>query len=587
MPFTAFAAPADVRLLIDVSGSMRQNDPQNLRAPALQIVNELIPLGTSAGVWLFAEQQEILATPAIVDADWKKRLRDRLARIHSRGRFTDIEGAIRAATADWTQAPAAGERHLIILTDGLVDISKDATESAASRERILSEQITALKTQGVKVHTIGLSNQIDEPLMRQLAKETDGWLEIAQDADSLQRLFLRMLEESAPPTTVPIAGNQFTIDEQVREFTLLAFRAQGGKTELITPTGERIRADQPLPDVKWRAELSYDLVTLANPKPGQWRILGVEDPDNRVVIVTALNIEAAPVPNAVMPGETVALESWLTEHGQPITRTDLLQLLNATCTLTPEFELPANAAAPVQVEEGEQPPAPRLAPTQLAMSFNPATNRFAATLQTQTLIPGVYRLDLVIDGGTFQRQLTQRLKIKDKPLTITYEQQLPSDIVPFAAILLRLAADQDVLDTLSVSGYLLARGPNGWSEVVELPKGKRFPLLIKIPIQRPGDYTVTSHFIANRLSGDMLEIQPEPCNVNFEFDAPPEPSATPEAPLSWGWLALYLLGGNALLGVALGLTWWLMVQRARPAAQDVIAKTAANSAGSGKRTSRS
>ncbi|MGQ9831671.1 MAG: vWA domain-containing protein [Thermochromatium sp.] len=558
------AAPADVRILIDVSGSMRQNDPRNLRAPALQLINELIPIGTLAGVWLFAEQTEVLIAPAPVDDAWKKRLAGRLSRIHSRGLFTDIERAIRTATEDWSKAPAEGERHLILFTDGLVDVSKNPDDSAASRARILSEQIEALKSMGVKVHAIGLSDQIDEPLMRLLATQTGGWLEIAQDAETLQRLFLRMLEQTAPPTTVPLQGNRFEIDDQVREFTMLAFRPEGGQTQLITPEGERLRASQLALGVNWRAEVGYDLVTIANPKPGQWRIRGVEDPDNRVVIVTDLNIEVGPVPNAVSSGESIPLESWLTDHGRPVRQGEFLELLAAKVVVTPDVEAPHPLPAP----DAASAPSPTLAAgstppavVEQTMTFEAAKARFVTLLQTQGIAPGVYRLDFIIDGGTFQRQITRHLKVKGAPLAIVYESQLPSKTDPLAAMRLRLNTEPDLVDPMSLSGYLLARGPDNWTEVVEIPKGKRFPLTVKIPVQQPGEYRITSYFMGRTLTGEPIEIQPEPGILNLDFAAPPRPTGlTCGDSISWPWLLVYVLGGNGLLGTLLALTWWLMAR---------------------------
>ncbi|QGU31899.1 vWA domain-containing protein [Thermochromatium tepidum] len=567
----ALAAPPDVRLVIDVSGSMRQTDPRNLRVPALQIVNELIPPGSICGVWLFAEQTEVLVAPAQVDAAWKKQLAGRLTRIHSRGLFTDIEGAIRTATQDWSKAPPEGERHLILLTDGLVDVSKDPADSAASRERILTEQIESLRSMGVKVHPIGLSDQIDEPLMRLLATQTGGWMEIVQEAALLQRVFLRVLEQSAPPTTVPIQGNRFQIDDQVREFTLLAFRPEGGQSQLTTPDGERIRADRPAPGVVWRSEAGYDLVTISNPKPGQWRIRGVEDPDNRVVILTDLGIEVAPVPNAVGLGESPKLESWLTDHNQQVTRPEVVGVLSAKVIVTsaPETPLPQPASGAIPATEaGLAPPTPgdqTLATDERIMVLDAANARFSTLLETQRLTPGFYRLDFVIDGGSFQRQLSRHLKIKGAPLGINYERKQPSEADPQAAMLLQLRAEPDLVDPSSLSGYLLARGPEGWTEVVEITKGKRFPLTVKIPIQQPGEYQVTSHFMGLGLTGEPIEVKPEPGVLNFDFAPPPQPTAPgPEGSISWGWLFIYVLGGNVWIGALLALTWWLMTRARSP-----------------------
>ncbi len=51
------AATSDVRVVIDVSGSMKQNDPQNLRAPGLRLLSGLLPPESAAGVWTFASGQ--------------------------------------------------------------------------------------------------------------------------------------------------------------------------------------------------------------------------------------------------------------------------------------------------------------------------------------------------------------------------------------------------------------------------------------------------------------------------------------------------------------------------------------------------
>ncbi len=561
---TALSAPADVRLLIDVSGSMRQNDPRNLRAPALQLINELIPAGSTAGVWLFAEQTEVLVPPTKVDDEWRKRLRGRLNRIHARGLFTDIEGAIRTATADWSQKPPEGERHLILLTDGLVDISKNPEDSAASRARILSEQIEMLKGLGARVHAIGLSDQIDEQLMRLLATQTGGWMEKAETAESLQRLFLRVLEQSAPPTTVPIKGNRFEIDDQVRELTVLTFRAEGSQTQLTTPEGERIRADQLLPGVRWRAEIGYDLITIANPKPGQWRIRGVEDPDNRVVIVTDLDIEAGPLPNTIAQGEGLRVETWLTDHQQPLRRLELLQLALASVQLTSE---PEPTQAPPKNPQENVPASPRSPNFEQPLPLDPQSARFGAELQTASLTPGVYRLDFLIDGGSFHRQISRRLKIRGAPLQASYESQLPSGVSAGgraqtqAAILVKLSADPDAVEPTSLFGYLITRGPHGFSEVIEIPKGRRFPLTIKIPVQQPGDYQITGQLMGHTLTGEPIQLQPEAGQLHLDFEPPKaaKPShQDSQEPFSWLGFLIYLLAGNALLASVLGPTWWLM-----------------------------
>ncbi|RQW02957.1 VWA domain-containing protein, partial [candidate division KSB1 bacterium] len=128
--------PADVRVLIDVSGSMKQNDPHNLRIPALKLLVNLMPPGAWAGVWLFAEQAQPLVPLERVDQNWQKQALALAAKIHSRGQRTDIEAALKKAALERQTADATSRRRLILLTDGLVDVGKEADKNAASKKRI-------------------------------------------------------------------------------------------------------------------------------------------------------------------------------------------------------------------------------------------------------------------------------------------------------------------------------------------------------------------------------------------------------------------------------------------------------------------
>ena len=42
---------SDVRVVVDISGSMKKNDPNNLRAPAVRMLVGLMPEEARTGVW--------------------------------------------------------------------------------------------------------------------------------------------------------------------------------------------------------------------------------------------------------------------------------------------------------------------------------------------------------------------------------------------------------------------------------------------------------------------------------------------------------------------------------------------------------
>lgn len=68
----ASAAVYDFRVVIDVSGSMKKTDPQNLRVPALKLINGLIPSGSRAGVWIFGKYVDMAVKWGEVNDNWRQ-----------------------------------------------------------------------------------------------------------------------------------------------------------------------------------------------------------------------------------------------------------------------------------------------------------------------------------------------------------------------------------------------------------------------------------------------------------------------------------------------------------------------------------
>ena len=86
---------SDVRVLIDVSGSMKQNDPNNLRAPALRMLVGLMPEDAKSGVWTFARFVNMLVPWRDVNDNWRDEAEKDSRQIHSYGLFTNIEQALK------------------------------------------------------------------------------------------------------------------------------------------------------------------------------------------------------------------------------------------------------------------------------------------------------------------------------------------------------------------------------------------------------------------------------------------------------------------------------------------------------------
>ena len=387
----------DVRVLIDISGSMRQNDPENLRRPALRMLAGLLQPGTRAGVWTFARRSNNLVPVAEVGPAWKKRVLGLSKQISSPGQFTNIEEVLDKASDDWGGDPASYARHLILLTDGMVDVSKQADESTQSRARIVEQLLPRLQADRVKVHTIALSERADHDLMRRLAAETGGWYQQVEQADELQRVFLRMFEKVGSPDTVPLEDNRFVVDGSVNEATVLLFSKPGAQPAVLqSPSGETY-TDSDLPaGIAWFRDQGYDMITIASPQRGEWTLQADVDPDNRVMIVTDLKLQTSEVPSHIAAGEQAHIEANLRNRGKLVTRQAFLRLIEVRAQASVDGmarELDLNDRG----EEGDE---------------KAADGRYAARFSEPAAWPEMELL-VAVDSPTFMREKRFRLAVHE------------------------------------------------------------------------------------------------------------------------------------------------------------------------------
>lgn len=391
------AEPVDVRLIIDVSGSMKRNDPQNLRQPAVELLVELLPEDSSAGVWTFGKWVNMLVKHETVDDSWRSVASGKARDISSVGLFTNIGEALEKAAYDADYTDSSQKKHIILLTDGMVDIDKEPSVNKREWRRIVDELIPNLKDSGYVVHTIALSKNADRDLMNKISVATDGVADIAESADDLMNIFLEAFDAAVPAEQVALEGNSFVIDSSVEEFTALFF-----KNDLLAPT-ELVSPDQVVynvssrdPDIKWHSSKKYDLVTVKRPLEGSWGVIGDLQPGSRVTVVSNLNLRLKPLPINVLKGATLDLEALLLEDGTVISNPEFLELMDVKAELfggTKSTEM-------VSIWDGE------------LTAQNMAEGRYSGTLPELTR-EGVYRLVIEVDGKTFTRAVKHQMTLRE------------------------------------------------------------------------------------------------------------------------------------------------------------------------------
>ena len=495
LPLIWFALPAladtnpnaDVRIIIDVSGSMKQNDPQNLRSPGLRLLGGLMPGDAESGVWTFARYVNMLVPLQKADDTWRERVQQKSSEIHSHGLFTDIEQALQKATANVKVSDPAKQRSIILLSDGLVDLHQGKASSDQSRQNIINKLLPQIKQKGFRIHTIALSEDADHELLKQLSMATDGWYHQVDNADELERVFLHLFEQATQRDSVPLVDNRFTIDTSVNEMTILVFREnETDVTQLVQPDQKNQSYETHEPSVSWMQEKHFDLITIDKPMSGEWFIDGNIDPDNRVMVLTDLRMETIDLPNNILAGEQFDIVAKLTDHGKQIDRQDFLQLVTAELSTQPL--------------QGE--------PINNKMTLNNQT-AFMANLG-KLFDSGQNDIVITAKSDTFERQRRQSVNVVALPFDVTVTQL----DVDSRSHRLSMSADASMIDPQSLQISALLSAPDGSEFPYEvLRQSENAWQLTVADLQPETAYQLSLQIRGKTPAGRNVFLQPKPIQL--------------------------------------------------------------------------
>jgi len=556
------ASEPELHVLIDVSGSMKKTDPENLRAPALRLLGDLVPEQSRVRVDLFGNRITQVLPASEATPDTKRAMREATGRIRSNEPFTDIPAALEAANSDWGDDT---QRNIILLSDGKVDISPDDAVNERATQRLREQVIPALIDSNVQVHTVALSEAADDAILSEIAERTGGLALSARSNADLQRVFLSLFEATAPRTGVPLVENRFRVDGSISELTLVVFREDGAKpTRIKLPDGGEVDAGMAatLEDWRWDDSAGRDLITIENPPAGSWQILAAEDPDNRALVITDLKLGMPDLPSRIYPGERIDGQLVLTNHGEPI--------------VEPRLTDDIDAAVKIDAPDGE-------AIDEIALNDVGAdpdvlggdgVYGFRIHLSGDA---GIYTIEGRADGPTFQRVIRKKVALaRSMPFEARIEAGTPGDQVagtPPEPNRLLIEQDPTVISPADSRLTATLKCPAADPSTLDtaLPAATT-----RIELSSPPDQDCR---ITGTIAGRTLDGRPLSLPVELEVpritpaapaSEPPVESPTEPAPDDTGNpLLAALVGAGGLL--LLGLLFWLWQAMHRRRRRNLIA----------------
>jgi uncharacterized protein (TIGR03503 family) len=495
--------PYDVRIIIDISGSMKQTDPNNLRIPALNLLLELMPEGAQAGIWTFGRFVNNLVPVAQVDDAWREKAKQAGVQISSLGLLTNLAGALDDAA--WgLKADSGYQQSIILLTDGKVDMTADASVAdqvnRQERQRLMSQVLEKYRAAGANIHTLALSDLADKNLLQEIAMETDGLYSEANNAEELMKAFLRAFDRAVPAEQVPMEDNTFVIDDSVKEFTALIFkRSEGGQeTALLTPDGGRLTELEHPSTVRWHKDIRFDLVTVKQPEAGTWIAEADLDPDNRVTILSDLALSVEGIPATIFPGDKLDVEIKLTNEGDTVSKVEILRLTDMTMKVVTASGREGSKV----LSDPENPPADGV--------YREGLYRLKEL--------GQYQVDVTAEGRTFQRQRSFSMTMI-QPIEVNHSPDVAKSVY---RIEVKALSDNLDIERSRVIAKVKSPDENTIIQSVIFDQEAQAWVAEISDSKGPGQYSVDLNIRGITQSGKNFKVKPE--TITFEL-----PIALPEA----------------------------------------------------------
>lgn len=480
------AGQIDVRLLVDVSDRMRNADPQQVRAGAIDLLVQLLPEDAYAGIWTYARFVNMSVAHGRSNRLWKTQAGTIAQELPAVGGAANLPEAINAATWDLGSEPGR-ERHLVLVTDGSIRTGEGAAADEAAADALARTVLPQLRAAGYRVSVLLLpgsaQSEVDDNPVRQLAEATDGIFTEVADPSGLHAALVALFDGLVQPEHIPIAADQgFVVEQGLEEMTVLRLRQRPDEALTLTdPNGRVYSRHSANVGFRWKVGRDYDLVTFSNPPGGRWYFAPDAGPGALVLAENGLSPRVVGLPAMVFPGELKTFRLDLNSAAGAITDPDFLNLLDIKADVITDS---GTEAVPVVRENG--------GPYQLQLLADYGQ--------------GDYQLRVQVSGPTFQRVVNVPFSIRN-PIALRVVPGGENGVVWLAMSAGDLAPGDMTISAIATRPMLGAEPLNAES----FPGG-----LWKIPLSGdPGILELSLEISGKRLNGNRFSIQTKPIVVTL------------------------------------------------------------------------
>lgn len=370
--------PMHVGVVLDSSGSMKQNDPDGLSLLGAMIFTDLMaPHDRVAVFTMVPGSGELVENDRV--GDRKASIKEEIRSVPFETR-TDCAGPLRRAAASLEEARALereASQFVVFLSDGVCPVARDGTLAGSELERVLE----GLDEEGVRVFTIGLEAEATgaadvsaSRVLRWIAEQTGGRYFSAESAGKLPGRFAEILGQirgSRAQTfeLTPSGSGRFTLDGYVRDASVIVtgsgdrtileevHRPDGSAMSVPRPSGSRYSVRQGELYVaagEGAGGDTYAAARIESPPAGNWnlQVAGAGDSEGLVIQNYALDpvLSLSSDPPLFVDSE-LDVEAWLRDReGERLEDADFLDQIRFEL----EVEGPEGEARTFEMKNGKE-----------------------------------------------------------------------------------------------------------------------------------------------------------------------------------------------------------------------------------------
>lgn len=182
-------------LIVDGSGSMKENDPNNVRIEAAKKAIALLGEEDQVCVVEFSDAVKVhVPLRKVGGQESRNDIMSNISAIGVKG-DTDIRGGMASALAELSKADGSKKKLALLLTDGvpdMPDLLKDTNKMTAYLAEV-DKTAGDYKSRGWAIHSIALQKEEAGQLLKKIAQQTGGEYFFVKDAADLTTFFQSIL----------------------------------------------------------------------------------------------------------------------------------------------------------------------------------------------------------------------------------------------------------------------------------------------------------------------------------------------------------------------------------------------------------